>query len=128
MNDVLIEKLADIVEEFPGQANQTRCFNHVISLVARSIVKVFDAPQKKGDRNAEGLSMEEELLLKLAKGIEQEELVTREMLGPDEDLDDNLDGWVDEVELLTDEEKAELEVSIVPVRLLIVKVSHGHRC
>lgn len=128
MNDVLIEKLADIVEEFPGQANQTRCFNHVISLVARSIVKVFDTPQKKGDRNAEGLSTEEELLLKLAEGIEREESVTREMLGPDEDLDDDLDGWVDEVELLTAEEKAELEVSIVPVRLLIVKVSHGHRC
>lgn len=123
MNDVLIEELANIVEGFPGEANQTRCFNHVISLVARSVVNVFDAPKKKCDRDAGGLSTQEELLLKLAEGIEREELVTREMLGPNEDLDDDLSGWVDEVELLTAEEKAELEVSIVPVRLLIVKVS-----
>jgi len=123
VNDVLIEELANIVEGFPGEANQTRCFNHVINLVARSVVNVFDAPKKKCDRDASGLSTQEELLLKLAEGIEREELVTREMLGPDEDLDDDLSGWVDEVELLTAEEKAELEVSIVPVRLLIVKVS-----
>jgi hypothetical protein len=126
VNDVLIEELANIVDEFPGEANQTRCFNHIISLVARSVVNVFDAPKKNGERGGGEFSKDEELLLKLAEGIEREEMVTRDMLGCDEDLDDDLDGWVDEVELLTAEEKAELEVSIVPVRLLIVKVSH--RC
>ena len=107
------------MEEFPGEANQTRCFNHILSLVAKSVVQMFDVPKK----NAEGgeLSRDEALLQTLAEGIELEERETRERLGRDEDLDDDLD-WEDDAELLTADEKAELDASILPVRMLIVKV------
>jgi len=43
-------------------------------------------------------------------------------LGGDEDLDDDLN-WEDDAELLMADEKAKLNVSILPMRMLIVKVS-----
>jgi hypothetical protein len=37
-------------------------------------------------------------------------------------MDDDDEGWTDEVELLSEAEKEELDASILPVRLVIVKV------
>jgi hypothetical protein len=121
VNNVLIQELEHIVEGFPGEANQTRCFNHILSLVAKSIVQMFDIPKKNAEGDDGELSRDEALLQTLAEGIELEERETRERLGRDEDLDDELD-WEDEAELLTADEKAELNASILPVRILIVKV------
>jgi hypothetical protein len=121
VNNVLIQELEHIVEGFPGEANQTRCFNHILSLVAKSIVQMFDVPKKNTEGDDGELSRDEALLQTLAEGIELEERETRERLGRDEDLDDELD-WEDEAELLTADEKAELNASILPVRILIIKV------
>jgi hypothetical protein len=37
-------------------------------------------------------------------------------------LNDNNDGWIDEVELLSEEEHNTLEVTIWPVKLVLAKV------
>jgi hypothetical protein len=37
-NDTMIEHLSTLVENFPGAANQTRCFTHILNLVAKSIL------------------------------------------------------------------------------------------
>ena len=44
-NDTMIDKLAKLLEEFPGAANRTRCFTHILNLVAKSIMKQFDLLQ-----------------------------------------------------------------------------------
>ena len=44
-NDTIVEHLAMLVENFPGAANKTRCFNHILNLVAKSILRLFDAPK-----------------------------------------------------------------------------------
>ncbi|TFK61912.1 hypothetical protein BDN72DRAFT_749645, partial [Pluteus cervinus] len=41
-NDAMIEELVNLLDNFPGPANQTRCFTHVLNLVVKSMIKQFD--------------------------------------------------------------------------------------
>ena|SRR5260221_9425465 len=48
-NNKMIERLTELIDGFPGAANQTRCFTHILNLVAKSILRQFEAPKAKGD-------------------------------------------------------------------------------
>jgi hypothetical protein len=50
-NDWMIDHLAVLLDKYPRSANRTRCFTHILNLVAKCIMKQFDAPKKK--RNGE---------------------------------------------------------------------------
>jgi hypothetical protein len=115
-NDTMIDHLEDLLEDFPGDANQTRCFLHVVALIAGTLKKQFDLP-KKGS-----VDLDKELTT-LAKNIEEEEADTRNCLELDED-DDDMEGWVDELENMSIEERAEHEKSVRPLRLLLAKARH----
>lgn len=117
VNDKMIEELTRLLPDFPGSANHTRCFLHILNLIAKTVISQFDTPNNMFG-NEEG---DAELLATLAKGIEREEEMTRESEGGAEE--DDMEGWVDEVELLNDVEREELNASLVPIRLVIVKVS-----
>ncbi|KAG2112249.1 uncharacterized protein F5147DRAFT_527041, partial [Suillus discolor] len=41
-NDTLVTELVDLVPHFAGQASHTRCFLHIINLVAKSLLHEFD--------------------------------------------------------------------------------------
>lgn len=120
----MIEELAAQLPDF-SVVNHTRCFLHVTNLVAKSIVKQFDV--KKADADGQ-LNAAEAELHKIADGLELEEALAAAERGDEEndagggEFDDN-DGWVDEVAMLSDEERADLEVSIRPVKLVLAKVS-----
>jgi hypothetical protein len=43
----MINHLGVVVDAFPGPPNRTRCFTHILNLVAKCIMKQFDAPKKK---------------------------------------------------------------------------------
>jgi hypothetical protein len=143
----MIEELANLIDDFPGPANQTRCFLHILNLVVKSIIRQFDLPKSKkksgndggdngsdngrGDDGDDGddefltaLDQETEELLKLGADIDLEEEITAGA-GEETDTteDDNEEGWVDEREEMTEEELSELERSVQPVRLLLTKVS-----
>ncbi len=45
-NNVMISELAKVLTDFPGQVNQTRCFTHIINLVAKSLMKLFEVKKK----------------------------------------------------------------------------------
>ena len=47
-NDSMIKYLSDTIDDFPGPANQTWCFVHTVNLIAKSILKPFDAQKTKG--------------------------------------------------------------------------------
>jgi hypothetical protein len=38
----MVVTLGDLLVAFPGDTNQTRCFDHIINLIAKSIIKQFD--------------------------------------------------------------------------------------
>lgn len=114
----MIDKLLQYLPNFPRPANQTRCFTHTINLIAKSLLQQFDIPKKKA---AITNNMIEQLILTLAAEIEFDEADTK-MNTDGPDGDDNVDGWVDEIAALTRAERAELNESVQPVRLVLVKV------
>jgi hypothetical protein len=118
----MIEELSKLLRDFPGEANQTRCFLHIVNLIAKQLLKQFDVPRKNADA---ALDEAERQLLELAAGIDIEELVTAAEQGAGVGSEDNddVDGWVDEMEELDLDEREELDKSVRPVRLVLVKVS-----
>jgi len=123
----MIDELSNLVNDFPGSANQTRCFLHILNLVVKSIIKQFDIPtKKKADADNEDNDEDDEgteELLKLAGDIDLEEDLTASA-GDEEDAmeDDDNEGWVDKHEEMTEEELSDLSGSVKPVRLLLTKV------
>ena len=90
-NDKMVEELATRVTAFPGQANHTCCFAHIINLVAKSLLKQFDLPENKaGSATQEELQEFEEEVEMDGAGS------TIGMEGPALEDADDLDGFVDE--------------------------------
>ena len=129
-NNVMVNELAKGVSAFGGSATHARCFLHVINLIAKSLTWEFDVKKKNTDQMfkvaetcEEALQME---LDELSKGMDEENTVTLELdrlrKEADEYDEDNVDGWIDEVALLMDGERCELEDDILPVKLALVKV------
>lgn len=124
-NDTMIAHLATLIESFPGAANQTRCFNHVLSLTARRILRQFDVPAGGGD----DVGTSEEVanaLQALATELEHDQIVD-----DDADSDDEDDVYDEDEEAavaaeardgMSEEELAELNASLGPVRLTLTKV------
>jgi hypothetical protein len=124
VNDSMLDELAELVLGFPGKPNQTRCFLHILNLVAKTIIKQFDVRKKKIDE----LNGEEDILDGLAAGIELEELEMQAMASDsNKEERDNVEGWIDEVALLSDEEKSQLNADMVPIHTVIVKASSTFR-
>ncbi|KAF8996547.1 hypothetical protein BDZ89DRAFT_895686, partial [Hymenopellis radicata] len=46
-NDVMVEHLGRSLPGFDGPLARTRCFAHVVNLVAKSLLQSFDPPKKK---------------------------------------------------------------------------------
>jgi hypothetical protein len=84
------------------------------------LLKQFEVPKKDVDT---ALNAAEQELLELAAGADMEELVTvvERGLGNNEDVDD-MDGWVNKLNLLSDDGNEKLCQSIQPVKLVLVKV------
>jgi hypothetical protein len=115
----MIAELANLVEQFPGAPNQTRCFLHILNLVVKSIIRQFDLPKARGDAILDEAKAE---LQNLAGNLEVEELVSQQDCDSDDD-DDSVEGWVDEREEMTEIEIEELDESVGPLRLILTKVS-----
>ena len=117
----MTDELSVLLEEFPGSANRTRCFTHILNLVAKSILKQFDVPKKKA---GEALDAAAKNLAQLSNEIEKE---AREKLSggdsSDEDEDDNSDGLTDIRDEMSEEEVSDLDKKLQPVRLVLAKVS-----
>jgi hypothetical protein len=126
-NDKMFEVLEVLMDDFPGAANQTRCFLHILNLVVKSIIQQFDLPKSKkrsgsdnNDVGNDGWDNDEatEALLRLAGDID----VEGDLMAEGDEEDDNIDGWIDEHGEMTEDELKELSVSVAPVRLLLTKV------
>jgi len=98
----MIEELANLLDNFPSAANQTRCFTHILNLVVKSILSQFDLPKAKANIADE--------ILNLADGLElEEEISAKEGEEGEEGDDDNVEGWIDEREGMSELQLEELE-------------------
>ena len=124
----MIEELANLLDDFPGPANQTRCFLHILNLVVKSIIRQFDLPKSKktsddGDEDNPMLDAAMMELLKLTGDIDLEEEITASTGDGDDSVEDDDDeGWIDEHDEMTEAELNELAINVQPVRLLLTKV------
>lgn len=119
----MVEALEDLLEIFPGDSNRTRCFDHIVNLIAKSVIQQFDIPKAKGNQSFDDVLRE---LMVSAEDLDQEEVATREGECWSDDVDsedDKLDGWVNEREDMSEMEQMELDDNIQPVRRVLVKVS-----
>jgi len=121
----MVEHLSTIVENFPGTANQTRCFTHILNLVAKNILRQFDTRKKAGDDDAEDLDDATKALAALELELEDSPAELAEDSGEEGDdmSHDDEDGLGDGRSGMSDDEMAELEENIVPIRLMLTKVS-----
>ena len=95
-NNTIITELQDLIDDFSGPANQTWCFTHILNLVVKSIIRQFDLPISKADKNRifdEGAKE----LLSLARNIDvEEEEASRDGEDGVAGEEDNVEGWIDE--------------------------------
>jgi hypothetical protein len=133
----MVEHLLTLVEDFPGAANQTRCFTHILNLVAKSILHQFEARKKPDDDEPKDDDEATKAFAALARELELEDHSgdlgclaedSGERPGLDgEDLDneaeDDEEGLCDERDGMSEEEEAELEENLVPIRLMLTKVN-----
>lgn len=124
-NNVMVDKLVALVPEFAGEASHTQCFLHTMNLVAKSLICEFDVLKKDTEWAWDMNAAEDDGLVELSADIERED---REMVAQynegvlEDDLQDNNEGWVNEVALLPEAQAAELRTNIRPVKLVLLKV------
>ncbi|THU76474.1 hypothetical protein K435DRAFT_704796, partial [Dendrothele bispora CBS 962.96] len=82
-----------------------RCFNHIVNLIAKSLLKLFDATKKKTDE------------LELALGELEAQLIEG-----NGDIVDESDLIVDMLEGFDEDEAEELRQKIIPVTQVLVKL------
>ncbi|KIK40529.1 hypothetical protein CY34DRAFT_33142, partial [Suillus luteus UH-Slu-Lm8-n1] len=121
-NDTMTTALAENVTHFGGDTARTWCFLHIVNLVAKSLLKQFDVPKNEA---LAFVGTAEEELQEIGQGLEAEDEDTITENGasdPNADDSDNLDGWVDEVGELSDEERNILQNNICPIKFVLAKV------
>jgi hypothetical protein len=119
-NDTMLEELDDLLSGF-SSLNRTRCFAHILNLVAKALLKQFDV---KSEENND-LNDDERSLLDIEANVEIEGLTTAQEDDEDDEIDD--EEWVDGADALTPEERTNLEESIRPVKRTLVKVRSATR-
>ena len=115
----MIEELQECIPEFAGSASHTHCFLHIVNLIAKSLLRQFDAQKMTVEGDHELAELRREL-------ADEKAAFQGGMVGGDDNEAveevDNDDGLVDEMDNLTDKEKEDLERSIRLVKLVLVKV------
>ena len=125
----MIEQLAKILPDF-SEVNRTRCFLHIVNLCAKSIIRQFDVQKKDTDEpddtecELQDLTEEIDLEEQQAAELLQQHAIDSEANSSAENDDDDTDGWVDKMAVLSLAEQKELHEEIQPVKLVLVKVCH----
>ncbi|PIL36561.1 hypothetical protein GSI_00250 [Ganoderma sinense ZZ0214-1] len=124
-NKTMIEKLVDLLPDFPGEVNHVRCFAHVLNLVAKSLIKQFDA---EAEHEQAEVGADEQELLELTRDLEDEERTTlaEEAVAnagaEGENTADNTDDEVDAMAEMSDEEREKFARDVRPVKLVMAKI------
>lgn len=123
-NDVMIRALARKITTFPGEANRARCFDHILNLCAKLILRPFDSAAGQ-DETATGAS--EDALAELLAGLDPNgkdvELDFDEDLGDNEDEDEE---FIDELAELSDYARTQTVEDLRPVKMVLAKVSASY--
>ncbi len=121
-NDTMAETLGKSLPSFDGMNARGRCFDHIVNLCAKSVLRPFDVEKKKA---GEALSAAEEAVQALLEDVDLYSAGLDLPAGEDAGEDDDGEGFVDEREEMDEEERESLEESIAPVKLVLTKARRG---
>ena len=120
----MIEHLAVLIETFPGAPNQTRCFAHILNLVAKSVLRQFEAPKKGKAVDGKELADVDEIEGDDNRASDSGTIDDDECDDVDDEItDDDEDGLPDELDELSEDELLSVKSSVKPVQLVLTKVS-----
>lgn len=122
-NDTMAEVLGTTLPDFGGLKACGRCFDHVVNLCAKSVLRPFDVEKK---RAGAAQTAAEEAVKALLADVDLYSEGLGLSAGEDGGKDDDEDGFVDEREEMGEEERTDLEESILPVKLVLTKVRTPH--
>jgi hypothetical protein len=114
----MIDSMAEIIEGFPGEENCVRCFNHIINLVAKSLLRLFEVSKKKWGAEADVA------LRELASDLDLKDMEMQRdafAAGGDVGVDDDND-VVDEIAKMSDKEVREFRKAVLPITKALLKV------
>ncbi|KAF9228164.1 hypothetical protein BS17DRAFT_773174, partial [Gyrodon lividus] len=97
----MVEKLGDTLLDFGGASTHAWCFLHTTNLMAKALIRVFDALPKKWGKVREGGEIIE---------MGDDESADEARLLREKEKIDNVDGFVDEIEEFSDSKCQELLV------------------
>ncbi|KAK7015603.1 ribonuclease H-like domain-containing protein, partial [Favolaschia claudopus] len=120
-NDTMCQNLENRLDGFNAEKNRTRCFDHVGNLVAKSLLKMFDAPKKKGEGSepaapGDGDRDEDEA----NDGLDLDELLAE--LNDMERTDDDSDDVFDELAQMLEEDREQFLEQTKEIRSALIKV------
>lgn len=146
----MVETLAELLDDFHGELDHSRCFTHTVNLVVKTILQQFDVqPSRLGvaleaaERSLKDLANGRDIessgdadlvdarhtqdrvkkLKDLAVDLDSEEAATveKQIMAGEYGCDD-LDGWVDGAAELVQLELKNLREDVMPVQTVLVKV------
>lgn len=119
----MFDQLELLLNNFPGPANQTRCFLPILSITAKSIIKQFDVPKTKKGLSDVVTDAAALTLAKIAKGLNNEEWEEYEnQEQSDDEADDQpLDVWMEVQDGLTEQEREDINLRVMPVHLMLTR-------
>jgi hypothetical protein len=129
----MVESLASIMLDFPGEANRARCLAHIVNLVVKIILRQFDVSNRKKNANIPDVSdlpvgdenvakITEDDVEELVRALDKEE---KEMDEGDEGDDEENEKVVKDIEIIEatmEHEVKEVLEAVKPVRQVLFKV------
>lgn len=116
----MLMALEDNLPAFNGPRSQVRCFAHILNLVVKSILQLFEQPKgrRQGNREGSGDTGRTAVASFDAEGTNEGEDVYE-----DNTEVDNVEDWRDERAAMGVKESEELDTSVQPLRQMLSKVS-----
>ena len=126
-NDVMIDEMEEMISSFRGSRARSRCFCHIINLVAKMVLRQFEPPKRKSKAGTHREEEDDDEDLDLTDWEKELEEMMDDLDFDDEDEDapgaDNIDGIYDIRDEMSAEERATMELEIRPVKKMLLKVS-----
>ena len=66
-NERMVENLAKLVFDFPGDANCAQCLAHIVNLVVKIMLRQFDMLKKKGKRTYQKTTQKRKVVVRTTR-------------------------------------------------------------
>ena len=121
----MFKELPKFLPKFAGTNTQVRCFAHTVNLTAKGVLRPFEPKKPKSDVSQSTTDFEAAELAGGSNDLGLEEL-RAELRDLEENGDqgtDDLEGFVEVLNEMTEDEREEWNEAVQPLRSALVKVS-----